>query len=460
MRILQVANGYPPAARGGVETYTQTLAGALAARGHEVEVFCRVSAPREPEYAVRHERVDGIVVRRVVNDLTGVVQFSDHFRNPQIDTLFREHLADFQPDLVHVQHCLGLSATLLPTVRARGLPLIVTLHDFWYVCPRANLFNADRALCAGPQETVDCVRCLGGLPLGPLTFLRRWPVYKMIVARLPAPLTHRAQRSLAPGTAQPPSAAQERAAHAAQMSHRTEMLLGWLRLADQCIAPSEFVKAVYVRYGLAAEAVSVLPLGVEQSMPAAPRSEKPPVLTVVYAGSLQYHKGPDVLIRAVRSLANLNWRLLLFGYGDPADPFLAEVHALAAGDPRIEFRSPFDRKVLPKILAEADIVVVPSRCHETFSLIAREALLHGVPVVASRLGALPEIVTDAVNGYLVPPGDVGKFAGAITRASEQLSSLRAGTQLRAAAPTLAEHVSALEFIYTRALERHAHPVRD
>lgn len=459
MRILQVANGYPPAARGGVETYTQTLAGALAARGHEVEVFCRVSALREPEYTVRHGRVDGLVVRRVVNDLTTVVQFSDHFCNPKIDKLFNEHLADFQPDLVHVQHCLGLSATLLSAVHARSLPLVVTLHDFWYVCPRANLFTADRTLCAGPQETVDCVRCLGGLPLGPLTFLRRWPVYKVIVGRLPASLTQQAQRSLAPGTAQPPSAAQERAAHAAQMAHRTETLLGWLRLAEQCLTPSEFVKAVYVRYGLAAEAITVLPLGVDRGMPAAQRRERNPVLTVVYAGSLQYHKGPDVLIRAVRSLANLDWRLLLFGYGDPADPFLAEVHALAAGDPRIEFRLPFDRAALPQILAEADIVVVPSRCHETFSLIAREALLFGVPVVASRLGALPEIVTDAVNGYLVPPGDVGELASAITRAPEQLSSLRVGTQLRLAAPTLDEHVNALEFVYARALERHAHPVR-
>lgn len=460
MRILQIANGYPPAARGGVETYTQTLAGALAARGHEVEVFCRVSALREPEYAVHHERVDGIVVRRVVNDLTDTTQFADHYRNHRFDVLLQQHLVEFKPDVVHVQHCLGLSATLLPVVHEQGLPFIVTLHDFWYVCPRANLFKADRTLCTGPQETVDCVRCLGGLPLGRLTFLRRWPVYKMIIARLPASLTHRVQRSLMPGTAQPLAITQKRAVHAAQVSHRTETLLGWLRLADQCFTPSDFVKAVYVRYGLAAEAISVLPLGVNRVTPAARRGEQNPVLTVVYAGSLQYHKGPDILIRAVQSLADLNWRLLLFGYGDPADPFLTEVHALAADDPRIEFRPPFDQVALPQILAEADIVVVPSRCHETFSLIAREALLAGVPVVASQLGALPEIVTEAVNGYLVPPGDVGELAGAISRASKRLSSLRAGTQLRMAAPTLDEHVSALEFVYARALERHAHPVRD
>jgi len=459
MRILQVSNGYPPAARGGVETYTQTLAGALADRGYEVEVFCRLSARREPEYTVHYERVAGIAVRRVVNDLTGAVHFSDHFYNLKIEALFNDHLAHFQPDVVHVQHCLGLSATLLPAVHARGLPLIVTLHDFWYLCPRVNLFNADRTICPGPRGEVDCVRCLGGLSLGPLTFLRRWPLYKMIIARLPPLLMHQAWRSLAPGTARPPAAPQERAAHAAQMSHRTETLLDWLQLADQCLAPSEFVKAVYVRHGLASKAISVLPLGVARVTPVVARGERDPALTMVYAGSLQYHKGPDVLIRAVQTLTHLNWRLLLFGYGDPADPFLTEVRALAAGDSRIEFRPPFNQAALPQILAEADVVVVPSRCYETYSLIAREALLAGLPVVASRLGALPEVVKDGVNGYLVPPADVEALAGALARLPEQAPKLRAGTHLQVAAPTLAEHVNALEFVYARALERRAYPVR-
>src|SRR5260221_5471253 len=162
MRILQVTNGYPPEARGGVETYTQAIARALVARGHAVEIFCRVSAPRQPEYTLRREQVEGIAVRRVVNDLTDVTRFEQHHRNTHIEGPYRQHLQDFQPELVHFQHCLGLSGTLLSATRDWGLPVLVTLWDFWFICPRATLFTAERTLCAGPHGVVDCVTCLGG----------------------------------------------------------------------------------------------------------------------------------------------------------------------------------------------------------------------------------------------------------------------------------------------------------
>lgn len=458
MRILQIANGYPPAARGGVETYTQTLAHALAARGHEVEVFCRVSALSEPEYTVRDEHVDGLAVRRVVNDLTDVVQFADHFYNPRFDSLFRDRATRFRPDLVHVQHCLGLSATLLPTARALGLPLVVTLHDFWYFCARATLFNADRALCPGPGEGVDCVRCLGGARLGPFTFVRRWSLYKPLLARLPAGLIQKAQPTLNPGTARPPTTQPERSEHEAQTVKRTATLLDGLRLAEERLAPSEFVKASYVRHGLSAETIRVLPLGVDRIVaPPGPPPDRP--FTLLYAGSFQYHKGPDVLIRAAQRLTSPDWRLRLYGSGDPADPFTAEVRAMAAGDPRLELHPPFERARLPLVLAQADVVVVPSRCHETYSLMTREALLAGVPVVASRLGALPEVVREGVNGYLVAPGEVGALAVALRQAFEQLPRLRAGARAQPAAPTVAEHAAEVESIYARAVERYATSVR-
>src|SRR5260221_4894825 len=128
MRILQVTTGYPPEARGGVETYTQAIARALVARGHAVEIFCRVSAPRQPEYTLRLEQVEGIAVRRVVNDLTGATRFESHYQDPRFDQFFRQHVQDFRPELIHFQHALGLSASLLSVAMVLGLPVLVTLH--------------------------------------------------------------------------------------------------------------------------------------------------------------------------------------------------------------------------------------------------------------------------------------------------------------------------------------------
>lgn len=449
MRILLVANGYPPDARGGVETYTQTIAQALQARGHVVEVFCRVSAPREPEYAVHRELVEGIAVRRVVNDLTDATRFEQHYRNPRIDGPFLQHLREFQPELVHFQNCLGLSATLLPAARGLGLPVFVMLWDFWYICPRATLFTAERTLCGGPRGPVDCVTCLGGVSLGPLSAWKRLPLYKWLIGRMPARvnigLRSRLDRPASALAAQPLVLQR----HRRQMQARTDYLLDLLGQADGCQAPSEFVKSVYVAHGLAADRVEVLPPGIDlpglERVP--PTSGAEPV--VAYIGSLQYHKGVDVLVSAFRAAGSLGGELRIYGQGDPQGVYVGRLRGEAAGDDRIRWMGAFGREELANILAKLDLLVVPSRCHETYSLVAREALLAGVPVIATNLGALPDVIQDGVNGYLVPAGDVPALSRALERAKTHLPELKAGTRLERPAPSLAEHVNALENYYER-----------
>lgn len=448
MRILLVTNGYPPAARGGVETYTQSLAQTLQARGHTVEVFCRVSDPRRPEYAVLVEAVSGIPVRRVVNDLTGAPDFEDHYRDPRPAALFRRHVAEFRPDVVHVQHTLGLSAAILPAAQALGRPLLATLHDFWYFCPRATLFDAERRLCPGPGGEVDCVRCLGGVQLGPLSPLQRLPAYKWLLARLPARLNRGLRARLDRPNARAPAPPADRGRHRAQMMARTRQLLEWLSLADRLLAPSAFVKELYVAQGLPAERLAVLPLGVERG-PARPRRAGP--FTVAFIGSLQYHKGPDLLVEAWRQAPEWPAHLRLFGAGAPGETYAGDLRQSAGGDPRITFHEPFPRGHLADVLAEVDVLAVPSRCYETYSLAAREALLAGTPVVAAGLGALTEVVQPGVNGVLVPPDNAAALAAGLRRAQAELEALRAGA-LRFTAPGPAEHVAELETLY-RALLR-------
>jgi len=81
------------------------------------------------------------------------------------------------------------------------------------------------------------------------------------------------------------------------------------------------------------------------------------------------------------------------------------------------------------MLADADAVVVPSLWHETFSMLAHEAFAVGTPVIASALGALPEIVRHEENGLLVPPGDVSAWAATLHRFASDAglrARLRAG----------------------------------
>jgi glycosyltransferase involved in cell wall biosynthesis len=297
---------------------------------------------------------------------------------------------------------------------------------------------------------VDCVRCLGGVKLGPLNVLQRGRLYKLILHRLPRRARIGLQLLLEQRPTMRPSPAPSQQQHREAMQARTRYLFDRLRQARLLLTPSEFVRQTYAAQGLEAERIAVLPLGIDPpTRPARAASGGGPV--VAYFGTLQYHKGPDVLIRAYRAAADAPGELRLYGHSDPLDAFGGQLRAAAEGDPRIRFMGPFTRDQLAATLREIDVLVLPSRAHETYSLAAREALLAGVPVIASRLGALPEAIRDGENGYLTPADDAPALAQALAAAISHLPELRAGACATRPAPTVAEHLEQLEQHYARML---------
>ena len=105
----------------------------------------------------------------------------------------------------------------------------------------------------------------------------------------------------------------------------------------------------------------------------------------------------------------------------------------------------------PHILRRIDLLVIPSLWHETFSIVAREALLSGTPIVASEVGAIPEVVRSGQNGLLVPAGDTDSLHHALHSLStnrDLLARLRDGTLLSAKEITgMKDHVRKVELIY-------------
>jgi len=94
-------------------------------------------------------------------------------------------------------------------------------------------------------------------------------------------------------------------------------------------------------------------------------------------------------------------------FGDPSvdTNYFAEVQAQAAPNPKISFLGRYNNSDLGHVLSEIDVLIVPSIWHELGPLTIREAFAAKVPVIASKLGAMPDLVEDGVNGLLVKPGD-------------------------------------------------------
>lgn len=452
MKIVHVANGFPPTAVAGVEHCTHALARQQMAC-HDVAVFCRERRPDLPEYTVYDEVQDGLAVRRVVNNFRRVSGLETHYRNAEIEKLFVAYLQETRPDIIHFQHCIGLSAGLPAVVKELGIPFVLSLHDYWYICPTTRLLTRDMALCPGPHHGADCRQCLS-VALHASTLLHRIPLYPQIRdALIPYKLQHKVLAWLE--RARPAAPPASSSSIPRPFIERVSFMQRTLAMVPRLLAFSDFCGDIYLDYGLRPEAVSVLPWGLDlerwQHMPPPMPSHN---LRFGYIGGLSAHKGVDVLVRAFRQLADADVELHLFGFFVPDDAFVARLKHTVAGDPRVHFRGRYENWQLPELLADIDVIVIPSRWHETFSIVTHEALLAGRAVVASEVGAIPEAITDGVNGLLVPPSDQVALARALARLADDRALAARLAQAARLTPvkSVQAHALEIESVYQQVLE--------
>jgi glycosyltransferase involved in cell wall biosynthesis len=411
MRIAMVVHKLPPESLGGTELYTMSLARHLTARGHQVAIFCPTDSDVR---AIQAEQ--GIIIwreprsRSVLPNPAG--EFVRTLRDPAIEWGFRRFLAEVQPELIHVQHLQGVSLRLLRL--ARGIPRVLTLHDYWYFCPNSQLIRPHGTLCEGPEGGRVCVDC--GLARGGLSLPRM-------------------------------GASAVNVAIGAAFAWRYRAVRRALEEVEHMVAPSAFLRERYMAEGIAPERIALLPHGldVERLAPRRLAPEPPGRPHIGYLGAIAWQKGLHVLIEAFNRLPE---GASLTVYGDMAvfPEYAARVQALAR-HPGIRFAGALPPECVGDALRALDCLVVPSLWHETFSLVAQEALGAGVPVVASRVGALPERVIDGVTGRLAPPGDVDALATALADVilhPERLAAYRANIHRD---PTMAEHAADLEALY-------------
>ena len=416
MRIAFVVHKFPPESVGGVETYSWSLARVLAQAGHEAHVFYPVagtgiSRPSTDQDGIHRWRVP---VPEARAEEGPVSQFWHTFRDGAIEASFQDFLVRVQPDLVHFQHVQGVSARLIPL--ASGCPLLVTLHDYWFFCANSQLARPNGQVCAGPGWGWDCVTCL--TVRSDLRWLR---VLRPLVA-LP-------------------------------LAYRNLYLRQIIESVPLLLAPSEFLRQQYVRQGVPAERILTIELGIDVArLTEASGSDLPTPLAKPhfgFLGTLAPHKGVHVLVEAFNQLPT-GAALTIYGSETIFPRYVAQLKAVAT-HPHIRFAGPLDYRHIGEALRQLDCLVVPSMWYENSPLVIQEAYGVGIPVVASRLGALAEKVRDGETGRLFAAGDsmdLARILRELMDQPEQLAALRANVR---PAPTMQQHAQQMLAIYQATL---------
>ena len=391
MRILHVIHQFFPDCHSGTEQHC--LAAARQARrcGNEVTVLSL--HPRhedeEPPIQCFDQPFDGFRVLRLNHwrrlNPNDVLRDYD---NPHLEGAFQAVLDEVRPDAVHFFHLRQLGSNLIPLVRRNGLRAVVSLTDFWFLCPRFTLLRSDGQLCEGPPDGgAGCVRC-------------------------EHPELAEVKPSAAPAKASSAPAERLRA-----LLDRQRRQADNLAAADAIFAPSRFLAEMFIRNGLPRDRVQVVPYGLEPGrvVPIAASRPRQP-LRLGFCGVLSPWKAPHLLVEAVRG-SNATVRVQIHGRtAEPMfQPYIDRMRAAAGNDPRIEFPGPYAGVDAPRVFAELDVLVVPSTWYENTPFVVLEAFAAGVPVIASDLGGLREVVQPDVNGALFRAGDALALRATIER---------------------------------------------
>jgi glycosyltransferase involved in cell wall biosynthesis len=195
---------------------------------------------------------------------------------------------------------------------------------------------------------------------------------------------------------------------------------------DVFVAPSHSMAEEFCRLGLPSDRVQVSDYGFHAAHSGGRSSSRGretgdtgngiagcEPLRIGFVGTLVWHKGVHILIEAARRLRG-EYQVLIHGDTAVFPNYSSDLRKASAGLP-VVFREGFDRDRVDDVYEGLDVLVVPSLWPENSPLVIHEAFMHGVPVVAARVGGVPELVRHDVNGFLYEPFDAESLAASLQR---------------------------------------------
>lgn len=399
MRILLLAHGLPPESVGGVEQHVSGLCRALVDAGHDVEIYSRTAAPEHAQGELLDDDGGICPVTRVVYRFEGVDSLEGLYCQDVLDGALESFLSTRRFDIAHVHHLTGLSTGALRILKGAGVPTVLTLHDYWLMCPRGQMWHQRGELCE-VVETGRCAECL-------VATFPHWlgdGEGHEVVERLHA----RAQSDLS--------------------------------LPEALVVPSPRVVAPFVALGVDPTRIQVVENGVDTgalgNLPL-PDTDPGRPLRIGFLGTAIPTKGLHILVQALQRLPVGAATLDIHGNDVPyhgEEGYLDRILASLGPDDRVVYHGPYQTDDLPTILSAVDVVAAPALWNEAFGLTVREGLAAGRPAVVSRIGGLQDAVRDGMEGLLVPPGDIDALAGALDqlcRDRELLRRMASGCRRRA-----------------------------
>lgn len=359
LRIIIVSNYYPPNFVGGAEVIAHHQAKAMKSLGHDVIVFAGDTQGLGPRHSIHEDAYEGLPVYRVALENEDYSTDYFNFSHRDIEVHFKKLAESFNPDVVHIHNVMGLSLGIIHIARKKGIKTFVTLHDNWGFCCKNTILKNNSEICAIYEGCESCLRYVneGGE--------RRIPI-----------------------------------------AMRKDFFMFQLGEVDGFISPSRYIADNYIRAGFPGEKINVIWNGIDIEKFSSVTKKESNEIRFTYIGYLGHHKGIHVLIDTLSLLKKEPIRINLAGEGDQRKKLEKKARRFGKRK-QVAFWGKVDNRRIGEVLAETDVFVLPSIWPENQPVTITEAMASGIPVIASNIGGIPELIDDGVSGFLFKPGDVG-----------------------------------------------------
>lgn len=388
MNILQIQHNFYPRQSSGIEVYAHEVAKHLISRGNNVYIIVPQLLSIDQTKKIT---IDGIKMFFIPKKKIG-------------NNFLKKIIKENEIDLIHIHHLANIPKKIIKQVRRLNKPYVISLHDYWYVCPRA------KAICAGNTKKCALECCSKNTN----NFLDKLRYFKSIIF----------------------------------LKMRKKYFINILNNAN-FILPNSYYTEHFYRKLVSQQKMLVHYPGINMKYFDEIKKiqrKQDNFIKIGYIGSLSKEKGIILLLDTFKKISlKKNIRLYIYGHGKiMTEKFIKES---ASNDKRILFFGKYDHKDIKNILSSIDILIVPSIWEEAYGLVILEALAANVTIIASDTGGISERIIDGYNGFLFNKGDVTHLKEKIEYVSNNYSTIQKSLNFKMSQVDIKKDIEKLLKVY-------------
>jgi len=369
MKILYVVHQFFPRYYTGTERFVLNLASQMQKMGNRVRVVTYGITENEGF----NKEFEGFLIKKYIYKGLEILSTRHKIIPDDISFAISYQIPDFllyeifqeEFDIIHFAHPMRL-APIFAHAFDLGIPIVLTLTDFWLMCPRGIGVTADNELCLNPEDGNRCVKkCYG----------ERWK--EKILKRY----------------------------------KESEEIV---KKSNAVVSPTYFLASIIQKtYGR--KDIKVIKHGINylNIIPNTKLKQKGDKVVLGYIGTVLPHKGIHIAIEALKLVKATNIELRIYGHHFHAKEYFNELLKIAEKDSRIKFIGEYKDEELNIIMNEVDCTIQPSIWWENSPLTILTSLAYKVPVITTNIGGAAELVKNGINGFNFEIGNAESLASVL-----------------------------------------------